>query len=90
MKEIKLNDKLTLSFEALENRFRLVISSKGEELACRKERTKNLLQFLTAETSHLFKGRLQLNKKDEHIAVILKNEVIGIICSSQFSNIIKD
>jgi hypothetical protein len=83
MKEIKLNNELSLFFEPLNKRVRLVVSENGEELVCRKETIKNLNNFLKTEESHLFKGRLQLDKKEANIYVILKNEIIGMISSNQ-------
>jgi hypothetical protein len=84
MNEIRLNNTLTLSFEPLDKKVRLIVCSAGKELACRKEYVKELQHFLTVDNANIFKGRLQLTKKKKNqINIILKNEIIGVISSSQ-------
>jgi hypothetical protein len=85
MNQINLSNNLVLSFEPLDKRVRLVVFSEGKELACRKETIKKLELFLATDETHLFKGRLQLNKKKDLINIVLKNQSVGVISSTELS-----
>ncbi|TKC02538.1 hypothetical protein [Pedobacter cryotolerans] len=88
MRQIILNEKLTLAFEPLGNKLRLIIFDAGEELVCRKEKHKNLQHFLAEEQAHIFKGRLQLKKIGGIIEVLVKNKSIGVISSNSFEEVL--
>lgn len=84
MESIDLHNDLKLSFEKLPHTLRLIISKNDVEWVCRKEKLKTLFLFLEAREKSLFKGRLQLFKFDDKIAVQVKNEVIGTISAETF------
>lgn len=88
MQQLILSDKLILSFELLDRKVRLIISELDTELACRKETVKNLRQFLIADETKVFKGRLQLHKYNEVIEVILNNKPVAAISTKDFKNIV--
>lgn len=79
-----LNDKLILSFEPLGRKVRLIIFEADVELACRKETIKNLQQFLAEDETKIFKGRLQLHKREDIIEVLLKSKPVAIVSLSAF------
>jgi hypothetical protein len=73
-------DNYTFSIEPVTNRrYRLIIYKNGEEHVCRKESLYKLKQFLSADEGRAFKGRLQLLKHGDEIAVEVKGELIGNI-----------
>ncbi|MBB2145038.1 hypothetical protein GM921_06060 [Pedobacter sp. LMG 31464] len=88
MHQVLLNNTLTLSFEPLGKKVRLIISEDDAELACRKETIKNLKHFLTEDETKIFKGRLQLNKQGDIIEVLLKNKPIAVVSSIDFEQIL--
>ena len=53
MQQIILNEKLTLVFEPLGKKVRLIITEADKELVCRKETIKNLQYFLCLIGHHL-------------------------------------
>ncbi|MBD1364107.1 hypothetical protein IDJ77_09830 [Mucilaginibacter sp. ZT4R22] len=79
MAELKLTGKLSLLIEPADKKLRLVISDEGSELACRKESRGKLKRFLSSAETSIFKGRLQLHKNNNTVAVILKGEDVGVI-----------
>lgn len=89
MKQIILNEQLTLLFEPTDRKVRLVVLQADEELVCRKETIKNLQQFLSTERAHLFKGRLQLNKNYNVIEVLVKQNSAGVISSNTFKKVLE-
>ena len=90
MHQIILNEKYTLSFEQSGKKIRLIISAADEELVCRKETLKNLKNFLLKDQFRLFKGRLQLNKLNDIIEVIMKNKPIAIVSAGNFEHVINN
>ena len=88
MRQIILNEKLTLSFEPIGKKVRLIISEADQELVCRKETIKNLQNFCNVDSTYLFKGRLQLHKHDEIIEIVIKNKPCAIIASNDFNNVL--
>ncbi|KQC01080.1 hypothetical protein [Pedobacter sp. Hv1] len=90
MQKIILNNELTLSFEPLGKRVRLVVSTTANELVCRKETIKNLTSFLKLEENHLFKGRLQLNKHGDIIELNIQNKPTALISSKDFEQILNN
>ena len=65
-------------------KMRLVITNGKEELACRKETKTKLLKFLSTDRSQLFKGRLQLHKKDDNLLVYLHGGPVGVVDIREF------
>lgn len=84
MQRIILNEKLSFFFEPSDKKIRLVVTTADEELVCRKETLKKLHYFLAEEHAHLFKGRLQLFKSGDEIAIQVKNEIIVKIPVEKF------
>jgi hypothetical protein len=80
-----LNKNYTLSFETEGKKVRLVILDQDDERACRRESGKKLQEFLSADESQTFKGRLRLLKQGEEVSVFLKDECIGIVSRADFS-----
>ena len=62
----------------------------SSEFVCRKETEKKLKQFLRSTDDRIFKGRLQLFKKESSIGVAVKGEVIGMINEKDFLNLINN
>ncbi|MES2419175.1 MAG: hypothetical protein V4541_13390 [Bacteroidota bacterium] len=85
VESIYLKDKMTLVFEPLGKKLRLIVSSADVELACRKETLKNLDIFIKTEEIDIFKGRLQLKKHGAEIDIIVKNKIVQRIRTSEFS-----
>ena len=84
MESINLENDLTLSFEKLSHTIRLIVSKDNKELICRREKLRNLFAFTKLNKAHFFKGRLQLCKSDDKIAILFKNENIGTISAEGF------
>lgn len=59
------------------SKLRLAVLQDEEELVCRKEAKKKLIEFLEGPDGSTFKGRLILHKKDGAIQVEMKKELIG-------------
>ena len=74
--------------EKYKERLRLIIAQDFEEIVCRKETKKNLLNFLQNNEGHLFKGRLQLEKKEDDISIIVKGKLLGKIKKIDFEKLI--
>lgn len=89
MQQIILSEKLTLGFEPLGGKLRLIIFETDEELVCRKETIKKLQQFLSVKQAHIFKGRLQLRKNEDVIEVLVKQNSAGIISSNTFKKVLE-
>lgn len=89
MKQYQLNDKLTFSIEHQGSKVRLIVSDGHSELVCRKERASVLMKLKDVEDMRLFKGRLQLLKKEELVYVIMKDEMVGTIALADFIKEIK-
>jgi len=87
MNRIKLNDQLTFSIEKEEKRLRLIVSESGDELVCHKTDRNELTKFIQSADSHLFKGRLQLDKKGENVFIYLKGDIAGVIDLSEFERL---
>lgn len=68
---------------------RLIIFKDGEELVCRKESLRKLLEFLKSDFGHLFKGRLQLIKTKTSIYFQVKGEVVGEIVDHRFEQLLQ-
>lgn len=87
---IPLDNGFNLLFERGDKNLRLIISDGTTELACRKETTANLLHFLSSATNSLFKGRLQLHKHADVVAIILKGSAIGFIPIPAFKSLLNN
>lgn len=90
MQQITLNNEHTLSFEPMGKSVRLIVSRADEELVCRKESLKNLHKFLLADEMKIFKGRLQLDKHQEMIEVIMKDRPIAMIGANNFEQLLNN
>jgi len=78
MHTLKLATNYSLGIEHYEKlRVRLIVYKNGEVYVCRKESLYKLKQFLTLDEGRAFKGRLQLLKHVDDIAVEVKGELIG-------------
>lgn len=84
MGSIKLNDGYSLIVELEAKRLRLIILDGDAELVCHKTTVSELNRFLQETDAHLFKGRLQLYKTGDHVAIIMKGESIGSMPISEF------
>jgi len=84
METIHLKNDFKLSFEKLTNKIRLIITKNNEEWVCRKETLNSLFSFAEEDVTHIFKGRLRLNKLRDIIEVRVKNELIGIVTNEDF------
>ena len=90
MQQIILNEKLVLSFELLDKKVRLIVLQADKELVCRKETTKNLQHFLSADQIDIFKGRLQLKKHNDIIEVVVKNMPVAIVSANSFREVLNN
>lgn len=77
MNSVRLNKSVTLSVEPYNRKLRFVVNVADTEWVCRIERKKAIETFLQTSNTSIFKGRLQLHKTDDEIAVEVKGEVIG-------------
>ena len=68
----------------------LIVYKNGIENVCRKETLGNLKRFIQLDDSHLFKGRLQLNKNDGNVGVEVNGKLIGIIKTEDFLRCLKE
>jgi hypothetical protein len=84
---LQLNDNHYLTTKTHNKRVRLIVVNNDIEVVCRKETTRNLSQFLTLNEGRIFKGRLQLYKHNDHIAVEVKGVNIGLITRDQLSQL---
>ena len=80
MQLIPLTQNYSFAIERYEKlRVRLMIYKNGELRVCRKESAYKLNQFLTQDEAKAFKGRLQLFKHHDDIAVEVKGQPVGTI-----------
>ena len=80
MPTLPLTNNYTFAIEPITNRrVRLIVYQNDEELVCRKENLKQLNEFLSTDEARAFKGRLQLLKHGDDIAVEVKGELVGNI-----------
>lgn len=87
--KIKLIPPYFFTVEPFDNRLRLIVLKKEEEYVCRKETKNNVIRFINANDSVLFKGRLQLIKQNNEILIQAKSEILGSIPISAFNKIIE-
>jgi len=83
-----LDHNYSLAFERDGNKVRLVVYQSGVENVCRKEVVKKLEKFTQLNEAHLFKGRLQLQKIETGITVIVKGQPVGIINEKAFAEML--
>ena len=89
MDVIKLNDQVSFGIKQENKRLRLVVFEGGAELVCRKTSRTELVEFIRAETGHLFKGRLQLDNSGGYICVLVKGLQAGIVKTNQVAALLK-
>ncbi|MFC0513727.1 hypothetical protein ACFFGT_05935 [Mucilaginibacter angelicae] len=87
MQKVSFPEPLSFGLERYDKRLRLIIFNGTEEWVCHKVSVKDAKAFLEQETAHLFKGRLQLDKKGGLILVSVKGNDVGMISSSDFSRL---
>lgn len=87
MNQIRLNDGIRMRIETMDNNVRLVLSKNSKELACRKGPLKEIDKFLALDTGNLFKGRLQLSKKDDLVAIHLNNKIVGEVTTIELNKL---
>lgn len=86
---IKLNSSYSLSSEPHLKGVRLIVLDNGNEWVCRKESFKKLNSFLSLDGGRIFKGRLQLYKHQNAIAVEVKGNNMGEICVTQLKKLLQ-
>ena len=80
MSTLRIAQNYAFGIEPVTNRrFRLIVFKNGEEVVCRKENLKQLKDFLNTDDAKAFKGRLQLYKHRDDIAVEVKGQPIGTL-----------
>jgi len=88
---IPLTNSYAFNVEHITNRrMRLIVYKNGEEYVCRKENVKQLTEFLSEDEAKAFKGRLQLFKHHNDIAVTVKGEFIGSLTPTQLQSCIEN
>jgi len=90
MNIIKLDNEHSFAIENLDKQVRLVVYNNGVENVCRKSTIKSIEAFIQSGEDHLFKGRLQLNKRSGGISVVVKGAVVGEIPFKNFINCLED
>jgi S-adenosylmethionine hydrolase len=88
MDNTRLDNTFTFSVEPYNGKLRFVVSDQGKQSVCRIERKKTIECFLHGRNSSIFKGRLQLHKLNNDIAVEVKGEVVGNVSVSSFQKLI--
>lgn len=86
----QLTQSYSFAMEPVEKKLRLVIYDGDVELVCRKEDRRILESFLQQESDHIFKGRLQLLKKKDTIAVQVKGKLVGQMTTTEFSQLLHE
>ena len=73
-----------------QEKLRLVVFNNDEEYVCRIESKKKLYQFLEGNDATLFKGRLQLIKNQDDIAIQVKGRILGELSIEAFRELLKN
>jgi hypothetical protein len=81
---IKLNDNYALTAERHLKGYRLIVLENDNVWVCRKETSRKLNQFMALDEGRIFKGRLQLYKRQDTINVFVKGQPIGTIPRQEF------
>lgn len=89
MKTIQLNDEFTFAVEPHNGKLRFVVYEHNSECVCRIEGKKAIDFFLQSTTASIFKGRLQLHKHSNEIAVAVKGKVFGSMQLSSFKQMLR-
>lgn len=71
-----------------QEKLRLVVFNNDEEYVCRIESKKKLHQFLEGNDATLFKGRLQLIKNQDDIAIQVKGRILGELSIEAFRELL--
>lgn len=82
---IKMDDGYSLAVDVENKRLRLIVLNGDNELVCHKTTVSEVNRFLQQADAHLFKGRLQLDKTGDRIAIMMKGAIIGSIHESEFA-----
>jgi hypothetical protein len=90
MTSIPLSNNYSVAIEPCEKlRLRLIVYKNDEEYVCRKESLYWLKQFLALDEGRAFRGRLQLLKHGDDIAVEVKGELIGTVSKTSLQTLWK-
>lgn len=84
-----LDSAFTFSTLPHHEKIKLIVFKNHLEYVCRIENKKKLNQFLTSKDAILFKGRLQLIKKQEEIFIQVKGTIIGTISTCVFKDLLQ-
>ena len=79
MNILTLDNGYDLAIENADKKIRLVVYNNGVENVCRKSTLKNIATFVQSGENHLFKGRLQLQKENSGINILVKGSKVGEI-----------
>ncbi|MBB6002806.1 hypothetical protein [Arcicella rosea] len=71
-----------------QEKLRLVVFTNDEEYVCRIESKKKLHHFLEEYDTRLFKGRLQLIKNQDDIAIQVKGKIVGELSIDVFTELL--
>jgi hypothetical protein len=88
MNTIPLTGQLSFAVDQEEKRLRFIVFNGDDELVCHKADRAELNRFIQTDANHLFKGRLQLYKKGDHVIVNVKGNIAGIIGLTEFEKLI--
>jgi hypothetical protein len=87
---LELNGELSFAIERHKKHLRLIVYKQGQEYVCRKERSSAIERFLTTDELRIFKGRLQLWKKQNDIFVEVKGETVGVLHLQDFKKLLEN
>jgi hypothetical protein len=90
MEIIKLNGLYSLSVETENKRLMLIIFNGDEELVCHKTGVSELKRFLQQSEAHLFKGRLQLDKTNGNVTILIRAVTIGVIPEVELASLMNN
>lgn len=87
--QFELNEPFKLAIESQDSKnLRLVVLAGDEEAVCHQTNGKTLKKFLIEPDATLFKGRLQLHKMNDHMTVLVKEQVVGHILVVDFEAVL--
>ncbi len=91
MLPIPLSHNYALGVERYDKlRLRLIVYQNNEEYVCRKESLYKLKQFLNLDEGRAFKGRLQLLKHGDDIAVEVKGQQMGMLAKADIQHYLNE
>jgi len=81
---LKLTDEYDMAIERHEKKARLVIYLNGVENVCRKGSIGQIERFFSSGDRQLFKGRLQLHKREGDLSIEVKGKSIAVVKNGKF------